>query len=1074
MQNHLSLLLNRENLGPSNRHYSPVMTLIPMKPVTAIILALLAATSTPVLAYEQDKDAIRITHSKRTEAYSPQKELASFSLPEGFIIELVASEENGIINPIDLTFDDAGRLWTQTAEMYPLDPFGNKANRFIRAELRKPKSKLLNSPEYKRLSALYKREQKGTDRVLLIDDPTKPVTGQVPTVVQGLTMPQSILPYKNGVYIAHGSEMLYMEDTDGDGQYEKQNTVLTGFSFIDSHTMSHTLVRGPGGWVHFSHGAMNLGTVKAVASGAEQDIDYSKIARFSLDGKKIELVSSGLNNVWGFQLRGDGQWYGSEANDKSHSVVPMEPGTGFLGIGNDKLRSYQPMVPVVHPFRVGGTGISGLAFSDDNHALPEEWRDVAFLANPITNTINTVKVDRDASGNITGTLMKDLLKSDDDWFRPVNIEFGPDGCLYIADWYNKVVSHNEIARTDPSRDKSHGRIWRIRHKNQKPAPIPNLITAQEADLVQHLKGSSRWEKRAAWHQIADRQAKSLLPDIQKIALDPNNTIATRVHAIWSLESLNQFNEPVLRQLLQDSDHNIRREAIRSLASYKLSASQIAKLLEPLLNDPHCLVRSQTLRTLEEVQIEDLALVKLLVSACKTAASSDELGGPYEQNFERYLARKALESYPTTLKKFLQTKEALLFPLSNLMWASQALNSADSSEIFVNLWELRGNQPLDTETFISLTHLLQDKNLAKTVAPNFQNPTQFESILKMVIANEDQINLKNLQQILTPALQKFITSSSLTDQQLAINVAAKIKSTAITKQVKKILANRSDPSLLHQILPIFLNHPKAHIQTLTKLATDENSSFGTRLKLITILAEITPKNGNKLLDAFIEGKSDSQRSAIASRLSQTPKGSKKLLQYYTDQKIHLRDFDSITAQQLLSKQKKNKQAKAILAATRKNDQKHLASLEQKIATYLKACETLEGNSENGKLLFQGSCLACHQVGNQGHDIAPALDGSASRELHALLTAIVNPDAAVEGGYNQHRVVKKDGDVIAGYLYASTPLGTTIASMGNIKTFIPQADIQSQNSVNGKSFMIDAFGSLPEQSMVDLVTYIKTLK
>ena len=210
-----------------------------MNKTRPVSLLLLLALVPSAVAYKQDKDIIKITQSKRTKAFTPEEELASFTLPEGFVIELVASEENGIINPIDLTFDDAGRLWTQTAEMYPLDPFGDIANRKIRGELRNPKSKLFKNPEFIRLKELYELKQRGSDRVLVIDDPTKAVTGQVPAVVEGLTMPQSILPYKNGVFIAHGAEMLFMEDADGDGKFEKPKTVLSGFSFIDSHTMSH-------------------------------------------------------------------------------------------------------------------------------------------------------------------------------------------------------------------------------------------------------------------------------------------------------------------------------------------------------------------------------------------------------------------------------------------------------------------------------------------------------------------------------------------------------------------------------------------------------------------------------------------------------------------------------------------------------------------------------------------------------------------------------------------------------------------------------------------------------------------
>ena len=172
------------------------------------IIILAVCLSGPGQAYKQDKDIIKITKSERTRAFSPEEQLAKFKLADGFVIELVASERNGVINPIDLTFDDAGRLWTQTAEMYPLDPMGDKANRHIRGELLKPNSKIHEHPEMVRLKRLYQMKDKGTDRIVVIDDPTEAVTGQVRRVAEGLTMPQSILPYKNGVYVAHGSEIL--------------------------------------------------------------------------------------------------------------------------------------------------------------------------------------------------------------------------------------------------------------------------------------------------------------------------------------------------------------------------------------------------------------------------------------------------------------------------------------------------------------------------------------------------------------------------------------------------------------------------------------------------------------------------------------------------------------------------------------------------------------------------------------------------------------------------------------------------------------------------------------------------
>jgi len=713
-----------------------------MNPRSTFIATLAFSLLSVTQAYEHGGKVLKIKKSDRTNALSAEEQLSKFKLAEGFVIELVASEKNGIINPIDLTFDDAGRLWTQTAEMYPLDPMGNAANRSIRSQILDPKAKIHRNPEMIRIKRLYQLKDKGTDRIVIIDEPTKSMTGQVRRVAEGLTMPQSILPYKNGVFVAHGSEMLFLEDADDDGVFEKSSTVLTGFSFIDSHTMSHLLTRAPGGWINFSHGAMNLGEVTAVASGAKQQINYSKIARFSLDGKKLELVASGLNNIWGYQLRDNGQWYGSEANDKGMSIVPMESGSGYLGIGNDKIRPYQPMMPQLHKFRVGGTGLSGLAFDEnDTSGFPEKWKNAALLANPITNTINAVKIDRDDSGAIIATHQEDLLKCEDDWFRPVNMEFGPDGCLYIADWYNKVVSHNEIARTDPSRDKTHGRIWRIRHVSQTLGEIPNILKASDEALIKHLTGSSRWEKGAAWHQIADRQAKSLLPQIKEIATASTNSLGARIHAIWSYESLGEFDQAFTQDLLNDPNHNIRREIIRSLASFELEPTQVASLIEAHIEDANSMVRSQALRTLDALDKADDASIALLIKASKpTLPGALAMGGNYERHFERYLARKAMEKYGKELKSFLMNSDkAQSLPGSNILWALQSLDQSAFAELFPKFWSADKIEKMDSEMFISLATAVANPKISPLISPMFKDPKNHERLTTLLLETQGRVD-----------------------------------------------------------------------------------------------------------------------------------------------------------------------------------------------------------------------------------------------------------------------------------------------------------------------------------------------
>jgi putative membrane-bound dehydrogenase-like protein len=600
------------------------------------------------------------TQSGRTEAWNPEEERAGFTVPPGFKIELVASEEHGVINPIDLTFDDAGRLWTQTAQMYPLDPVtGIKWGDLLR--LMDNEDAQANNPDFQRIRNLYRLKSKGQDKILILDDITKPASKPLHVWADGLTIPQSILPYKDGAYVCHGSELFLLRDTDNDGKSDKMEPVLGGFGFTDTHTMAHLLIRGPGKYIHFSHGALNKGLVTAVASGKQARVDAACQVRFGLDHQDFEVISSGPNNMWGLQLRANGQWYGSEANDIGYSVTPWEPGSAIGGVARKTIRPYQPTLPAPHKFRVGGTGLSGLAFPDDSAGCfpVDDWKDVALLANPITSTVNAVRVFRNPDGTVGSEHLPDFLTSQDDWFRPVNLEFGPDGCLYISDFYNKIISHNEVTTAHPDRDKSHGRIWRVRHDNQEPRKIPDVTKAGPEELLAHLKSPLLWEKRAAWHQIADRGITSLAKDLSNLAADSKEDPVTRIHALWSLEESGHFDRQLVDTLLASENGDLRREAIRSLATFDIAPDTVASLVAGFIHDDNCMVRSQTIRTLGDLDNATPSVIAVLVDACKPALDGNQFGGSYERNLERFLARMALEKSSAALAKYLSKKAAAI-------------------------------------------------------------------------------------------------------------------------------------------------------------------------------------------------------------------------------------------------------------------------------------------------------------------------------------------------------------------------------------------------------------------------------
>lgn len=1018
------------------------------------------------------------TQSQRSRIYTPQEELAGFKLADGFVIELVASERDGVINPVDLTFDDAGRLWTQTARMYPLDPVSDIQWNDLLKLMDDPQAQK-NHPAFQRILDLYQGKTKGADQILILSDlysgqPTKSTVW-----ADGLTIPMSVLPYKDGAYVAQGSELFFLNDTDRDGKADQRTPLLTGFGFTDTHTMSHVLVRGPGDWIHFSQGALNKGVVSSLTSEATLKLDYSKIARFSLDARKIELVTAGLNNIWGFQLRGNGQWYGSEANDLGYSVVPLEPGSAFPGIGNERLRSYQPFVPALHEFRVGGTGISGTAFADDaSGSFPAEFKDVAFLANPITSTINAVRIVRDADGSVTAQHLPDLLTSEDDWFRPVNMEFGPDGCLYIADWYNKIVSHNELPTTHPDRDKSSGRIWRIRHVSQKPREVPDFYTMRTQDLVAQLKSPSLWAKRAAWHQIADRsntETQPLGPELVKLIKDENQDEITRIHALWSLEDIHYTDDQTILPILFASPSaNLRREAFRSLPTFVRSTAQRAEYAKRLIQDSDPAVRAQVLRTIEEFGVVDKDLVDVLVRACKPELPGTALGGPYERKFERYLARRALERYPTDLQRYLDTGAPTDVPMTNLLWAIESLPKQQKEAAFLKLWPQARLTYLDEPTFVGIAQMLKNPEINAAVKPMLQHSEQAKNYVTYALQNQGQIQSPELTEVLAVPVAKMLKSQDITEVELALDAVSRYRIEVPQNQITPFITNRSTDKTLKLALKALESQRGTSQNVFSQIVQDSRLTFDIRAAALSSLVRADSIAGGLALNAWAPSLNPAQKTELVALLSGSQEGAGIVLDQLPEKRLDPSIFDLPAVERIANLRRTDPRATALLARAREHEAGKKKEFNVKLARYVALARKNAGDPKAGKMLFQ-TCLLCHQVGTSGQTIAPALDGSAAREPEALLTAILDPDAAVESGYAVFRVMKKDGTSLEGYLVSRDDRGTTLAFMGGGKQFIEVASIRSQGFLGGRSFMPKGLiDQHTDKQVADLLSYIRTLK
>lgn len=657
------------------------------------------------------------------DARQPEKEKASFQVPEGYEIELVASEAEGVGKPITVTWDHAGRMWTMTALEYPVDANENAAE----------------------AEAMYQKG--GRDRVLVFDEPWRKGPQRPRVFAEGLAIPLGLMPWKNGAMVQYGHEIRYYEDRDGDGKADGHRVVLGGFGIQDSHLFPHQFERAPGGWFRLAQGLFNASRVvrpdgAAFASGAKEvALNQCKLARAKLDGSDFELLTAGPNNIWGFATARDGTEFLQEANDLGHPVSEFIAGTHYPTGSREKLRPYAPQLPESTPGQpMGGTGLSGLALAEDGGSLfaakwPEEK--VFYLANPITNRVQIVTQRKDAKGYPHYTKRDDFLVSSDEWFRPVAVHFGPDGCLYIVDWYNKIISHNEVPRNHPDRDKTRGRIWRVKPRGVEPVKPPDLTALPAAALVGELGGANARVARMAWEELGDRGDRSVTAALEKQALDASLPRAKRLGALWALRELAAVKPDFIFRMAKDKDPAVLRETIEAVGDFKAPKDQEAAMVRDAVLgsvalavspaspfDVKCALANAVRRLSPPPQVSLLERLSQL-----TPPPGGEGRQAYEADFLRYQIRWALESHPAETARYLTG--AAQAPIEARMLAVLALPPEKGAPALVGLLP-QLKRPLDPAEAALLGSRLGQPEVARAFGALLGDADRRASLLKSLL------------------------------------------------------------------------------------------------------------------------------------------------------------------------------------------------------------------------------------------------------------------------------------------------------------------------------------------------------
>jgi putative heme-binding domain-containing protein len=459
-------------------------------PRSALLLALLATGPwllAPHIAPAQDDPFA--AGVRTTPWLSPSDEQKHFQLPPGFEINLVAAEPD-IQKPLNMAFDERGRIWLTCSVEYPY-------------------------------AAPTDRPAKDTIKILEDIDADGRYE-KITTFADGLNIPMGIHPWKGGCVAFSIPNIWHFEDTDADGVCDKRTVLYGPFDTSrDTHGMVNSFRCGWDGWIYACHGFNNDSRVKG-RDGHEIHMQSGNVFRFQLDGSRLEHFTHGQVNPFGMCF--DELFNIFTADCHSKPIYQLLRGGYYPSFGkpHDGLGFVPPMMNHLH----GSTAICGLVkYSGEN--FPEEYRGDFYSGNVMTSRINRNKPEYHGS-TIKAIEQPDFLSTTDPWFRPVDIHIGPDGAMYILDFYNRIIGHYEVPLPHPGRDRTSGRIWRVAYKGQvnpiKPEPAIAEIAVWSRydqpdttdDLLAAAKHQSPMVRTHVMKMLAERP--NWTPPLEKAAV----------------------------------------------------------------------------------------------------------------------------------------------------------------------------------------------------------------------------------------------------------------------------------------------------------------------------------------------------------------------------------------------------------------------------------------------------------------------------------------------------------------------------------------------------------------------------
>ena len=958
-------------------------------------------------------------------------------VPKGFRAEVFVTEAELGGKPICMAWDERGRLWAALTQDYP--------------------------------NELRPQPGQGRDKIVCCEDADGDGKADRVTVfAEGLSIPTSLLPSRGGLIAFASTETLFLKDTDGDGKADVRQALFGPWAQGDTHGGVSNMRYGLDNWVWAMQGYND----SRPTVGGEQHRFRQGFFRFKPDGSKLEFVRSTNNNTWGLGLSEEGIVFGSTANGNPSEYMPIPnryyeavrgwaPSLVLNGISGNP--QFHPVTDKVRQVDYHGrfTAAAGHALYTARSYPPAYWNRAAFVCEPTGHLVDTFVITRDGSG-FKSTNPVNLVASDDEWTAPVMAEVGPDGNVWVLDWYNYIVQHNPTPRgfktgkgaayESDLRDKTHGRIYRIVYDGpgagKKPA-VTTLADATPALLVAALEADNMLWRLHAQRLLVERGGRDVLPALydlvrdrsaDEIGLNPGAT-----HALWTIHGLGALDGSVPEATavavaaLSHPAAGVRRNAVQVLP--RAAASVEAIRAARLTADPDPQVRLMALLALAD-QPAGEASGPLVVDALSQLGNDRWLG-----DAATAAAARCDEYFLGSLAKVERPSAKTLAVVGVV--AEHYARGGPTKSVGTVLGKLADADPAVADAAV--------RGLAKGWP-------------KGAVPNPDGT--------VDAALAKLAGRLPPERRGVLVRLAAGWNSRALgdagAEAVAGLLArakNESAPADERVAAAAELLAYKATdadtVKTLLALVTPQAApDFAAGLVRAVQTTEAAGAAG-LLLDR-LPGFTPTVRAAAIAVLLGKPEWTAMLIEAIDRGQVQLADI-ALDQRQALVEHPDPRVRRAAVGLLRRGGALPSADRKKVIDDYEAATKDW-GDAAAGKKVFVAQCAKCHKHGGEGQQIGPDLTGMATHPKEELLIAILDPSRSVEGNFRVYKVSKADGGVVQGMLAAESKTAVELVDAEGKRHAILRADIDELVG-SPKSLMPDGFEKqVPVKDMTDLLEFL----